>query len=195
MVRPPLASVKGSLVRFFVPMTRTRTVVIVSGLALVVGASALGYWLSEQVEQRSTLPSPTSEETPVPSPETSSLEDEPSPTPTHQPAASPAVKPAESTDVPFSLILESVPASAPQGTSITVRWRVEGPAGTRGTSTRLSAALNGVAEAAGPKSLEYPLPARFEATVRATGTGDLFVTAEAFVNGQSLHANQRIRVE
>lgn len=186
-------------------MTGKRTAVIVSGLAFVVGASALGYWLSKQVEQRSVLPSPASAEPSVPSPEESSLASEPSPTPTYQPAESPAVKPVESEarpgrpvespDVPFSLTLESVPVSVPSGASTTVRWRVEGPAGERGTSTRLSAALNGVAEAAGPAFKTYPLPARFEATVRATGTGDLTVTAEAFVNGQSLRAAQRIRVE
>ncbi len=177
-------------------MNGTRRTVILVGLALVAGASVLGYWFGERVEDRSS-PSPAPTDTPTPSPEATQPPEESAPSPSSSPMrpATRARKPAENEGVPLLLTLTSVPASVRSDTPFVVRWDVRGPSGSGGASTRVVARLNGATETAGPRSGSFQLPARFEATLRVTGTGELTIAAEAIVNGQTLHAERRVRTE
>lgn len=175
-------------------MNGTRTGIILSGLAIVVGASLLGYGLSKRVEQTSS-PSPSGpQETSTPSPEASpSPSPSPSPTPEPVPSAAPTARPPET--APVLLTIESVPALVASGTPMVVHWQVRGPAGTRGIATHLAVHFEGSVRVQSSQASSFEIPARFEATVTPTGTGTLTLTAEVTVDGQTLRAEQSVRVE
>lgn len=179
-------------------MTLTRTGVIVAGLAIVAGTSALGYGLSKRVERTSSVaPSPTTEAFVAQPVEGTPVPEVAAPSPTPSPSPPPAVAPAETARVPVSLTIESVPASVTSGTPLIVHWKVQGPARTLKVSSRLAARYEGEGSVRVQSSQisSSELPARFEATVTPTGSGLLTVTAEAVVNGQTLQAEQNLRVE
>lgn len=181
-------------------MTAQRTIVTLIGIAIVVAASLFGYWLSVRVERGATdgatetglvRPSPVPV-TPAPT------EGAATPTPTPRPATGevrPAGRPAVRGVTHPLLTIEAVPSVIRPGTALTVRWVVRGPEGIQGLSTKLTATLTGAPDTTSPVVASFALPARFEVTVRPATAGDLRLMAEAVVNGSTLRAEQRLKVE
>lgn len=180
-------------------MNGTRTAVILIGLALVAGASGLGYWVSERIERASPpasapsldlagTPAPEATVTPPAAPASLSPLSSPAPPPA-------AVRSRETARVPVSLTIESVPASVTSGTPIVIHWQVHGPVAARKISTRLATHFEGGVHIQSSQVSSSKLPARFEATVTPVGSGTLTVAAHVTVNGQPLRAEQTLRVE
>lgn len=177
-------------------MDRQRAVVTLIGVAVIGGASLLGYLLAVRVENRTP---PAAEISPSPSPEVvAQAPVEPAPAETGAPTvqesatAAPAVVPAP---VAPSLTIESVPAVVRAGTPVVVRWSLRGPAGAIVTTMDVRAVLTGAREISMPVGGSLAVPARFEATVTPATRGTLRILVGATVAGERLLAEQRVLVE
>lgn len=191
-------------------MRAPRTVIILLGIAIILVASGLGYWLSLRVEHRATPPpggpagegaaSPAVVVEPTPSLSPASAEASPFSEASGdkpaglRPSPTPAARGAATATHP-TLTLEALPAVIRSGTALRVRWTLRGPEGTRGTSTRLIAELPGADRQESAPITSFALPARFESTVVVTGRGTLRLVAEAVLDGNILRAQQTMRVE
>lgn len=189
-----LAPVKGTWYGCSLRMDQTRVTILATAIAVVAAASALGYWLGGRLEETSPTPSPSREEREedlrptgvvfrAPPPGT-----RPAPSPSPSPTSAPAPEP------PVRLTLGAAPAAVRSGAPLRVQWTVLGPKGTRGTSTRAVAALDGLSRTVGPAAEDFSLPAAFEATIVPTGTVVLTLSVETIVRGQILRAAHRMEV-
>lgn len=180
-------------------MERTQGFVVALGVLVIAGMTGIGYWLGNRIEQGGARSSPTpaakeaaslttpgvaATEIPAASPPVGQRGSKPAPAPSPRPPPAAA---------PVKLVLDQVPASVESGSTIAVRWSVQGPAGTRGSSTRLRVKLGG-SKFTSTEKTAFALPATFEATVKASGSGTLHLTVEATVNGETLRAEQTIEV-
>lgn len=173
-------------------MDRTRTTILLSGIVLILGASALGYVLGDRVERAAT-PSPAASVEASP-PASTALAPALSPAATPSPPPPPAIRGAAQV-APVTLTFEPVPATLASGTPLLVQWQIGGPAGTPGTATRLQAQLEDKTEVvSSDTSGPFALPARFAATVTPTGSALLRLHVEATVDGETLRAEQTLTV-
>jgi hypothetical protein len=181
-------------------MEQTRVWIVVIGLLLVASMAGFGYWLGVRVEQGATpevsaSPSPVATVTPPPTPTVQAAATASPPTPTPFDQGSLGKPTPLPTKAALTIFLEEVPLSVRPGTSLRVRWQVQGSPGSHGTSTRLLVSLSGTPESVGPASGPYALPARFEALVTLQKPGSFLLVAEAVVEGQTLRAERPVTVE
>ncbi len=180
------------------PMNGSRATIILVTVAVVAGASVVGYWLGNLVESRvSTRPleapaGSLGDGAAESSPAMSAMPSMPSlavPSPSPSPSAMPSIPPPAA-----AVVLEPVLRPVRPGIPLVVRWRIDGPSGTLGASTRLVASLEGASEVVSPAVRSFSVPARFEATVTPAHAGMLTLTAEANLEGRVLRSHATLRV-
>lgn len=174
-------------------MDRTRLVILLTGLAIIVVAAVVGYGLGTVVENRFAAASPTPQAPEMPVVPVS-------PTPTQTPSIPPRIPSGAPTgpDSPtaegaFRVAFHALPTTARAGVIFPVQWEVHGPAEIAGrATTRLVVIPDYGEQGVGDATFIEVFPTAFEATVTLPERGGALLVAEATIDGYTVRAEHRI---
>lgn len=173
-------------------MDRTRVVILLTGLAIIVVAAIVGYGLGTIVENRfAASPTPQASEIPV-----VPVSPTPAPTPSippRIPSGAPTGPDSPTAEGAFRVVFHALPSTARVGVTFPVQWEVYGPAEIAGrATTRLIVIPDDGEQGVGAATFVEGFPTAFEATVTLPERGGMLLIAEATVDGYIVRAEHRI---